>query len=42
MIGASPLKIGQIAPPWTTCLIGEALALRIEPTPERFMRHFYR
>jgi hypothetical protein len=42
MIGTSPLKIGQIAPPRMRSLIGEALALRIEPNPERLMWHFYR
>jgi len=42
MIGASPLKIGQIAPPLMRRLIGEALALRITPNPERFVWHFYR
>ena len=42
MIGTSPLKIGQIAQPRMRSLIGEALALRIEPNPERLMWHFYR
>jgi hypothetical protein len=39
MIGTSPLKIGQIAPPRMRRLIGGAFAPRIEPNPERFMWH---